>query len=30
LEGTCRFAEAFCAVSLHEYLELFHAYGGAP
>jgi LmbE family N-acetylglucosaminyl deacetylase len=30
LEGTCRFAEAFCAVSLHEYLELFRAYGGAP
>jgi len=29
LDGTCRFAEGFCAVSLAEYLELFHSYGGA-
>jgi LmbE family N-acetylglucosaminyl deacetylase len=29
LDGTCRFAEGFCAVSLPEYLELFRSYGGA-
>jgi len=27
LDDTCRFAEAFCAVSLPEYLDLFQAYG---
>jgi LmbE family N-acetylglucosaminyl deacetylase len=27
LDGTCRFAEAFCAVSLPQYLDLFEAYG---
>ncbi|MEP6546181.1 MAG: PIG-L deacetylase family protein [Gammaproteobacteria bacterium] len=29
LDVGCRFAEAFCAVSLDEYLELWGAYGGA-
>jgi hypothetical protein len=29
LDGGCRFAEAFCAVSLPQYLELFRRYGGA-
>jgi LmbE family N-acetylglucosaminyl deacetylase len=29
LDGGCRFAEAFCAVSLPQYLELFRGYGGA-
>lgn len=27
-EGSCRFAEAFCAVSLSQYLELLQAYSG--
>ena len=26
-EGSCRYAEAFCAVSLEEYLDLFRSYG---
>jgi LmbE family N-acetylglucosaminyl deacetylase len=30
LDGACRFAEAFCAVSLAEYLQLFRSYGGTP
>jgi N-acetylglucosamine malate deacetylase 1 len=29
LDGTCRFAEAFCAVSLADYLDLFRSYGAA-
>jgi N-acetylglucosamine malate deacetylase 1 len=29
LDGECRYAEAFCAVSLPQYLELFASYGGA-
>jgi LmbE family N-acetylglucosaminyl deacetylase len=29
LDGTCRFAEAFCAVSLAQYLNLFRSYGAA-
>jgi N-acetylglucosamine malate deacetylase 1 len=28
-EGTCRYAEAFCAVSLEEYLDLFRSYGAS-
>jgi LmbE family N-acetylglucosaminyl deacetylase len=28
LDGGCRYAEAFCAVSLPQYLELFVSYGG--
>jgi LmbE family N-acetylglucosaminyl deacetylase len=27
-EGSCRFAEAFCAVSLAQYLQLFQSYSG--
>ncbi|MDP9009196.1 MAG: PIG-L family deacetylase [Pseudomonadota bacterium] len=31
LDGRCRFAEAFCSVSLAQYLELFESYGaGVP
>jgi LmbE family N-acetylglucosaminyl deacetylase len=29
LDGACRFAEAFCAVSLSQYLDLFRSYGDA-
>ncbi len=28
--GACRYAEAFCAVTLAQYLEMFRAYGKAP
>jgi N-acetylglucosamine malate deacetylase 1 len=28
-EGSCRYAEAFCAVSLQEYLDLFRSYGAS-
>jgi len=28
-DGECRFAEAFCAVSLSQYLDLFRCYGGS-
>jgi LmbE family N-acetylglucosaminyl deacetylase len=30
LDAGCRYVEAFYAVSLREYLELYHAYGAAP
>jgi hypothetical protein len=30
LDGACRFAEAFCAVSLADYQQLFRSYGGTP
>jgi LmbE family N-acetylglucosaminyl deacetylase len=30
LDGSCRFAEAFFAVSLPQYLQLLQAYGAAP